>query len=88
MITPERLAERVCLALNLPAKDNAESLAVILRAALTGTRDRAARAAKVVCLEIAEEEAERARSVGATMAQQTALTIAARIRNRYVDVKP
>ena len=48
MITPERLAERVCLALNLPAKDNAESLAVILRTALTGTRDRAAMAAKVV----------------------------------------
>ena len=26
MITPERLAERVCRTLNVPAKDNAESL--------------------------------------------------------------
>jgi hypothetical protein len=41
-------------------------------------------AAKAVCLEIAEDEAERCRGVGATAAQQTALTIAARIRKRHV----
>jgi hypothetical protein len=44
-------------------------------------------AAKAVCLEIAEDEAERCRGVGATTAQQTALTIAARIRKRHVEVR-
>ena len=88
MITPERLAERVCRMLNVPAKDNAESLADVLRATLNETRDRAIGAAKAVCLEIAEDEAERCRSVGATAAQQTALTIAARIRKRHVEVRP
>jgi hypothetical protein len=43
-------------------------------------------AAKAVCLEMAEDEAERSRSVGATAAQQTAFTIAARIRKRHVEV--
>ena len=81
MITPEQLAERVCRALNIPAKDNVESLTEILRTALSETRDRAIGAAKAVCLEIAEDEAERCRGVGATTAQQTALTIAARIRS-------
>ena len=85
MITPEQLAERVCRALNIPAKDNVESLTEILRTALSETRDRAIGAAKAVCLEIAEDEAERCRSVGATVAQQTALTIAARIRKRHVE---
>ena len=87
VITPERLAERVCRTLNVPAKDNAENLAEILRTALIETRDRAIGAAKAVCLEIAEDEAERCRSVGATVAQQTALTIAARIRKRHVEVR-
>ena len=87
MITPERLAERVCRTLNVPAKDNAESLTEILRTAISETRDRAIGAAKAVCLEIAEDEAERCRGVGATVAQQTARTIAARIRKRHVAVR-
>ena len=87
MITPELLAERVCRALSIPAKDHAESLTEILRTALSETRDRAIGAAKAVCLEIAEDEAERCRGVGATVAQQTALTIAARIRKRHVGVR-
>jgi hypothetical protein len=86
VITPEILAERVCRTLDLPAKDHAESLTEILRVALAETRDQAVGAAKAVCLEIAEDEAERCRSVGATVAQQTALTIAARIRRRHVEV--
>ena len=84
MITPERLAERVCRALDVPAKDNAEGITEMLRTALTETRDRAIGASKTVCIEIAEDEAERSRSVGSTAAQQTALTIAARIRKRHV----
>jgi hypothetical protein len=86
VMTPEILAERVCRTLDLPAKDNAESLTEILRVALTETRDQAIEAAKAVCLEIAEDEAARCRGVGATVAQQTALTIAARIRKRHVEV--
>lgn len=62
VITPERLAERVCRTLNVPAKDNAESLGEMLRAALSETRDRAIAAAKAVCLDIAEDEAERCRA--------------------------
>jgi hypothetical protein len=85
VITPEILAERVCRTLNLPTRDNAESLTEILRVALTEARDQAIGAAKAVCLEIAEDEAEQCRGVGATAAQQTALTIAARIRKRHVD---
>ncbi|QOY88208.1 hypothetical protein [Paludibaculum fermentans] len=87
MITPERLAERVCRTLDVPAKDNAEGITEMLRTALTETRDRAIGASKTACLEIAEDEAERSRSVGSTAAQQTALTIAARIRKRYVEVR-
>jgi len=86
IITPEHLAERLCRTLNIPPKDHAENLAEILRVALTATRDQAIGAAKTVCLEIAEDEAERCRGVGATVAQQTALTIAARIRKRHVEV--
>ena len=86
MITPDRLAERVCRTLDISAKDNAENLSALLRNALSETRDGAIGAAKAVCLEIAEDEAERCRSVGATVAQQTALTIAARIRKRHVEV--
>lgn len=87
IITPEQLAERLCRTLNIPARDNAESLTEILRTGLSETRDRAIGAAKAVCLEIAEAEAERCRSVGATAAQQTALAIAARIRKRHVEVR-
>ena len=87
VITPEILAERVCRMLNISVRDKAESLTEILRTALTETRGRAIGAAKAVCLEIAEDEAERSRSVGATAAQQTALTIAARIRKRHVEVR-
>jgi hypothetical protein len=86
VITPDRLAERVCRTLDLPAKDHSENLTEILRAALTEARDQAIGATKAVSLEIAEDEAERCRSVGATVAQQTALTIAARIRKRHVEV--
>ncbi len=87
MITPEHLAEQVCRALSIPTKDHAENLSEILRPALNQTRDEAIRAAKVLSLEIAEDEAERCRDVGATVAQQTALTIAARIRRRHVEVR-
>ena len=87
MIPPEQLAERICRALNVPAKDNAESITEMLRTALTETRDRAIASAKAACLEIAEDEAERCRAVGATTAQQTGLTIAARIRKRHVEVQ-
>ena len=87
VITPERLAERVCRTLDISVKDNTESLSEILRTALTETSDLAIKAAKTVCLEIAENEAERCRSVGATTAQQTAQTIAARIRKRHVEVR-
>lgn len=87
MITPERLAERVCRTLDVPAKDNAEGITEMLRTALTETRDRAIGALKTACLEIAEDEAERSRSVGSTAAQLTALTIAARIRKRHVEVR-
>jgi hypothetical protein len=73
--------------LNLPAKDNAESITEILRTAMTETREWAIGAAKAVSLEIAEDEAERCRSVGATVAQQTALAIAARIRKRHIEVR-
>jgi hypothetical protein len=85
VITPARLAERVCRTLDISVKDNAESVTEILRTALTETRDRAIGAAKAVCLEVAEDEAERCRAVGATVAQQTAFTIAARVRKRHVD---
>ena len=87
VISVEQLAERVCRTLNVPAKDNAESLTEILRTAISETRDRAIGAAKAVCLEIAEDEAERCRNVGATVAQQTALNIAGRIRKRHVEVR-
>jgi len=84
VITVEQLAEMVCRALNIPARDHADNLTEILRPAMTKARERAIGAAKKVCLEIAEDEAERCRSVGATTAQQTALNIAARIRRRQV----
>ena len=84
-VTPERLAERICRRLGLPAAEHAETLSELLREALTEVRDAAVMATKTVCLEVAEDEAERCRSVGASAAQQTALTIAARIRRRHVE---
>jgi len=56
----------------------------LLRVALDETKDTVVAAIKTVCLEIAEDQAERCRRVGAEVAQQTALTIAARIRRRHV----
>ena len=87
MITPELLAERVLRALNLSAKDKAESIVEILRTALNDARDASIAATKAADMEIAEEEAERSRSVGARAAQQTALNIATRIRKRSVEVR-
>ena len=88
VITVEQLAEMVCRTLDIPEQDNAENVTEILRTAMSKTRDQAIGAAKAVCLEIAEDEAERSRSMGATGAQQTALTIAARIRKRHVEARP
>ncbi len=86
MITVPTLATRICHALNLPATEHAESLDVVLRPALRDVLQSAVLATKAACLEIAEDESERCRAVGATAAQQTALNIAARIRKRHVDV--
>ena len=88
VITPEKLTARLCHALGLPPRNDNESLTELLRTALVETRSAAIAATKTVCLEIAEDEAERCRSVGATAAQQTALIIAGRIRKRHVEVKP
>ena len=84
VITPESLATQVCHSLGLAPRDHAENLAELLRPALSENRADAIAATKAVCLEVAEDEAERCRAVGATAAQQTALTIAARIRKRHV----
>jgi len=65
-ITPERLATRLCHALRLAPRDHAEALAEILRGALADTRAAAVAATKTACLEIAEDEAERCRAIGAT----------------------
>jgi hypothetical protein len=85
-ITPDRLAERICQRLNLKAADNAESLTELLREALLDVRGAAIASTRTMCLEVAEDEAERCRRVGASAAQQTALTIAARIRRRHVEI--
>ena len=87
MITPELLAERVLRTLNLSTKDKTESIIEILRTALNDSRDSAITATKAGGVEIAEDEAERSRSVGARAAQQTALNIATRIRKRHVEVR-
>lgn len=87
VITPEKLATRIRHLLGVAPRNDLESLVELLRAALVETRSAAVAATKAVCLEIAEEEAERNRSVGATGAQQTALTIAARIRKRHVEIR-
>ena len=84
VITPEKLTARVCHALGVAARSDGGTVVEMLRTALAETRASAIAATKAVCLEIAEEEAEQCRGVGATTAQQTALTIAARIRRRHV----
>jgi Tfp pilus assembly protein FimT len=87
VITPEKLAARVAHVLGVVPRNDVESLTEMLRTALDEARSAAIAAAKAVCLEIAEDEAEHCRSVGATAAQQTAFTIAARIRKRHVEVR-
>jgi hypothetical protein len=84
VITPKELAAHVAHALGVVPRNDVESLTEMLRTALVETRSAAIAAAKTVCLEIAEDEAEQCRNVGATTAQQTALNIAARIRKRHV----
>jgi hypothetical protein len=84
-LTPAKLAERICRRLELPADRYREGLEMLLREASVEAREASVSATKAACLEVAEEEAERCRAVGATAAQQTALTIAARIRRRHVD---
>lgn len=85
MLTPERLAERICCRLNLKPADNAEVLSALLREALVGRFDIAIAATKAACLSIAEEEAERCRRAGAYPAEQIAMIIASRIRLRHID---
>ena len=87
VITTDIVVERVCRALDISLTDNAENLTEVVRIALNEMRDQAIEEAKAACLEIAEVEAERCRNVGATVAQQTALSIAARIRKRHVVVR-
>lgn len=84
-MTPSRLAERICRRLELPADRYRETLEGLLRESSVETRDASISATKAACLEVAEEEAERCRAVGATAAQQAALTIASRIRKRHID---
>jgi len=84
-VTAERLAERICRRLGLCAADHAETLSELLREALTEVREATITATRAVCLEVAEDEAERCRSAGASAAQQTALNIAARIRRRHIN---
>jgi hypothetical protein len=61
-------------------------LTELLREALLDVRESAVASARAMCLDVAEDEAERCRRVGASAAQQTALTIAARIRRRHVEI--
>ena len=84
-VNPDRLAEKICRQQELPVYPNRAELTELLRGALAAAHAGSIAAAKAACLEIAEEEAERCRAVGATAAQQTALTIAERIRRRHVE---
>jgi hypothetical protein len=86
-VTPEKLSERICRRLDLPKPGDGEILTELLREAMGEVREAAVAATKAVCLEIAEDEAERCRSVGASASQQTAFNIAARIRKRHVEVR-
>ncbi len=87
VITAENLATRVAHAFGVPPRNDDGSVVEMLREALVETRSVAIAATKAVCLEIAEDEAERCRNVGATTAQQTALIIAARVRKRHIEVR-
>ena len=82
IVIPKKLAERICRHLNLPFSLHGESLEVLMNQMADAIRREAVSATKATCLEIAEDEAERCRTVGASTAQQTALNIAARIRRR------
>jgi hypothetical protein len=82
IVIPKKLAERICRHLNLPFASHGESLEVLMNQIADSIRRKAVSATKATCLEIAEDEAERCRAVGASTAQQTALNIAARIRRR------
>ena len=84
VLTAENLAARVCHSMGLAPDDHAEALAEMLRPALRATASAAIAATRAVCLEIAEDEAERCRALGVTAAQQTALNIAARVQRREV----
>lgn len=86
-LTPVKLAERICRRLELPADRYREGLEALLREASVEAGEASISATKAACLEVAEDEAERCRAVGATTAQQTALTIAARIRRRHIEVR-
>jgi hypothetical protein len=85
-LTPVKLGERFCRRLELPADRYREGLGALLRETPIEAREASVLATKAACLEVAEEEAERCRAVGATAAQQTALTIAARIRRRHIEI--
>jgi hypothetical protein len=86
-ITPEKLSDRICRRLELPKSGDCEMLTELLREAMGDVRQAAVAATKAVCLEIAEDEAENCRRVGAVPAGQVAMTIAARIRRRHVEVR-
>lgn len=77
VITAEKLATRVAQALGVVPRNDVESLTEMLRTALVETRSAVIAATK--------DAADRCRAVGATAAQQTALTIAARIRRQHVE---
>jgi hypothetical protein len=81
-VIPKKIAERLCRHLNLPFAPHGEQLEVLMRQIAGAIRENAVSATRTICLEIAEDEAERSRAVGASTAQQTALNIAARIRRR------
>ena len=63
---------------------NGEAVSPLLRDALLEVRNTAIAETRAACLEIAEEEAERARAAGAVAGHQTALIIAGRIRNKTI----
>ena len=67
---------RPCNSLEIKLRDHADALAETLPAALADRRAAAIAAMNAVCLEIAEDEAERCRDVSATTAQQTARPVA------------
>jgi hypothetical protein len=83
-ITPDKLSDRICQRLELPKSGDCEMLTELLREAMGDVRQATVAATKAVCLEIAEDEAENCRRVGAVPAGQVAMTIAARIRRRHV----